>query len=278
MNRKNKILIVDDDTLNLNVCVSILKEYYLVESAINGAEAVSRAEVFMPDIILIDWEMPVMNGIEAIKQIKNNPASNHIQIIMMTGIRNDQKNLLEAFKYGIIDFIKKPFDSLELKARVNSVMQSVNFYQSQIDLKNQELVKLTLLLSENSKLIESVINQIIEIEKTIPQSEPQTLSKIVEVKRNLNSKITKSTWKQFEKHFNEIHPNFYKNITSLHPSITPSELKLAALLSLNMASKEISAILHLSTDSIKVARARLRKKIKLEKDQNLTAYLLSSCF
>jgi CheY-like chemotaxis protein/DNA-binding CsgD family transcriptional regulator len=275
MSIRNKVLIVDDDGHNLSICKLVLDEYYTTEVAVNGEDAVSKAESFMPDIILMDWDMPVLNGLDATKNIKSSAATRDIQIIMMTGIMVDQNSLLEAFQSGIVDFIKKPFDSLELKARINSVMQSVNYYRSEIDSRNKELVWLTLILSENAVMIENALKQIEQILKSLSNSGSDAQLKLLDLRRNLSSGIIDSAWKQFERHFKEVHPDFYKNISSRHPSITPAELKLASLLSINLDTKEIAAIFHQSVDSVKVSRTRLRKKLELRGDINLTSYLMN---
>jgi len=274
MSKKNKVLIVDDDKHNLNICQITLSDAYDIEIAHDGAEALNMLDTFKPDVVLTDWEMPVLNGLELLKKIKSNPATKNIQVVMMSGIMTKRENLLDALQYGIIDLIRKPFDTIELKARINSVMQSVNHFRSEIDSKNQELVWLTLLLSENSVLIDSAITQINSILNSLPKNDALVKSKIQEIKSNLSSRIMESTWKQFEKYFKEVHPNFNKNISAKHPTISPAELKLASLLSLNLDTKEIAAILHQSTDSVKVSRTRLRKKLEIESEINLIAYLM----
>lgn len=274
MSKKNKILIVDDDKHNLNICKAILEEDYFTEVAYDGVEAIRKLEDFAPDIILMDWDMPVLNGLETLKKIKNNPSTSPIQIIMMTGMMTDQKSLLEAFQNGIIDFIKKPFETLELKARVNSVLQSVNYYRSEIDARNHELVWLTLRLSENIEFIETALEQIDEILDSLPNNEIISKMKIRDIKNNMSSRIIDSTWKQFEMRFKDIHPDFYKKLSVKHPSITPAELRLAALLYLNLNTKEIAGILHQTMESVKVSRTRLRKKLAIEDEIKLATYLM----
>lgn len=274
MSKKNKILIVDDDKHNLNICKAILEEDYFTEVAYDGVEAIRKLENFAPDIILMDWDMPVLNGLETLKKIKNNPSTSPIQIIMMTGMMTDQKSLLEAFQNGIIDFIKKPFETLELKARVNSVLQSVNYYRSEIDARNHELVWLTLRLSENIEFIETALEQIDEILDSLPNNEIISKMKIRDIKNNMSSRIIDSTWKQFEMRFKDIHPDFYKKLSVKHPSITPAELRLAALLYLNLNTKEIAGILHQTMESVKVSRTRLRKKLAIEDEIKLATYLM----
>jgi DNA-binding CsgD family transcriptional regulator len=73
----------------------------------------------------------------------------------------------------------------------------------------------------------------------------------------------------------DVHQEFYQRLNEMFPDLTPNEKKLAAFLRLNMTTKDISAITYQSTDSIKIARSRLRHKLGLTQDDNLIAFLES---
>ena len=83
------------------------------------------------------------------------------------------------------------------------------------------------------------------------------------------------TWNEFEMRFKEIHEDFYTQLGQLFPNLTPNELRLCAFLKLNLSTKEISSITYQSPESIKTARYRLRKKLNLDRDSNLTSFLHS---
>ncbi len=119
-----KILVVDDDRDNLKIIMDFLKQSnpdYQLFQASNGAIALKVVEKESPDLILLDWVMPVMDGMEALKNLKSNPATRDIPVIMQTGESEDIK-LKEAFEEGVLDYIKKPIRALELNARVRSAM------------------------------------------------------------------------------------------------------------------------------------------------------------
>ncbi|MEM6347582.1 MAG: helix-turn-helix transcriptional regulator, partial [Bacteroidota bacterium] len=78
----------------------------------------------------------------------------------------------------------------------------------------------------------------------------------------------------FRKHFESVHPNLIQGLNRKHPELTKNEFKLIALLRLNLSSKEISAILGISPDSVKIARYRLRKKLGLSNQEDLFQFLL----
>ena len=89
----------------------------------------------------------------------------------------------------------------------------------------------------------------------------------------LDKSITQDTWTEFEVRFQEVHVDFYNSLSRQFPDLTPNELRLCAFLRLNMTSKEISSITFQSSESLKTARYRLRKKLGLDRDENLIAFL-----
>ncbi len=119
-----KILIAEDEKDNRKVLKDFLKkanpDYEFIITK-NGKEACEAADEERPDLILMDWRMPVMTGIEAVRHIKSQPPTQDIPIIMQTAETEDEK-LNEAFEAGALDYIKKPISELELIARVNSAL------------------------------------------------------------------------------------------------------------------------------------------------------------
>ena len=91
------------------------------------------------------------------------------------------------------------------------------------------------------------------------------------INNNLN---TTDDWKLFEEAINNADKDFLKKIKSIHPSLTSNDLRLCAYLRLNLSSKEIAPLLNISPKSVEVKRYRLRKKMNLEHDVNLTNYIL----
>ncbi len=123
MNEKIKILIVDDHQVNrMTLKLSLKNEGYEFFEATNGLEAIQKATEVNPDVILMDALMPYMDGFEATKEIREIEEIRRVPILMITSL--DQKeDKIKALQYGVNDFISKPFDKLELKARCKSYAQ-----------------------------------------------------------------------------------------------------------------------------------------------------------
>lgn len=82
-------------------------------------------------------------------------------------------------------------------------------------------------------------------------------------------------WKDFSYYFGQVHPSFYQNLQSRFPDLSLKEKRLCAFLRLGLSSKEIAAITFVETRSVESARNRLRKKLNLDVDENLTTFLSS---
>ncbi|MCK5523075.1 MAG: response regulator [Thiomargarita sp.] len=121
MQKESCLLIVDDDEHGREALGMLLsREKYQLAFAANGEEALQIAEEIMPDLILLDLMMPEMDGFEVCKRMRVHPQLAEVPIIMLTAI-SDRKVRLSGIEAGADDFITKPFDKLELLARVRTI-------------------------------------------------------------------------------------------------------------------------------------------------------------
>lgn len=115
-----KVLVIDDDLDILELLIyNLSKENYEVKSAVNGLEGIEVAKSFMPDLILMDIMMPVMDGIEAGKIIKNTDSLKNIYIIYLTA-RAEEYSEVAAFEAGADDYLTKPIKPRALISRINA--------------------------------------------------------------------------------------------------------------------------------------------------------------
>ncbi|MCG3131372.1 MAG: Chemotaxis response regulator protein-glutamate methylesterase [Phycisphaerae bacterium] len=115
------ILIVDDEEeLKFVLCAHLRHAGYHVYTAGNGAEAIETARREQPDVIVMDVNMPVMDGLTATRRLKEDPATAHIPVIMLTA-RTRTEDLVRGLEAGAQEYLAKPFDMLEILARVRTV-------------------------------------------------------------------------------------------------------------------------------------------------------------
>ena len=133
---EKRILIVDDTPTNIRVLVPILMEHgkFQINISNNGRDALKLLEKVKPDLILLDIMMPELDGFETCRLIKEDDTLKDIPIIFLTA-KNETEDLAKGFALGAADFVSKPFNSVELMARV----------KTHIELKqNRDLLKTTL--------------------------------------------------------------------------------------------------------------------------------------
>ncbi len=273
-----KILTIDDEPEIINSIIDIMEREhanYIFYRALNGAEGIEVARRFIPDLIITDWEMPVMSGIELIKNLKRDKLTSDIPVVMLTGAMTSSEHLKTALEVGAIDFIRKPIDAIELTARIGSMLMLSDYFKETVNLKNRELVSIAMNIMQNNEFNLKVLDEIIEINTEYGIRHKKLERKLQDLSHEISLKIKGESWNHFEAYFKNVHPRFFEKLTEQFPDLTPAELKLAVFLRLNLSTKEIASLTFLSNDSIKTARTRLRKRLKLLPEDNLVTFLLS---
>ena len=145
--------------------------------------------------------------------------------------------------------------------------------QSEIEHMNRELASSTFHLINKNELLNNVK---LELQSIVKQGELQQHSdEVKRIIRNIEQNITSDTdWKQFELHFNHVHGDFTKRLQDKYPDMTPQEVKLSTYLRLNLTTKEIAQLLNISVRGVEISRYRLRKRLDLERSDNLTDFIL----
>jgi PAS domain S-box-containing protein len=140
MNTLYKILVIEDDISTLTILLDYIAEIspdYDLLQATDGKIGLFIATEELPDLIITDWEMPKMDGIELLIKLKQNAKTRNIPIIMCTGVMTSSQNLKTALDAGANDYIRKPIDKIELQARINSNLKYAKSLQSEKKLRNQ---------------------------------------------------------------------------------------------------------------------------------------------
>ena len=121
---KRKILIVDDDVEIVELMVDVLERdgRFEVKTASSGYEAGLVTEKFRPELILLDYMLPDVNGNIVCQTIKKNPEFENIKIIIVSGVVK-QDEIAQLLKSGAEDFIRKPFDIAELTGKITAALQ-----------------------------------------------------------------------------------------------------------------------------------------------------------
>lgn len=139
--------------------------------------------------------------------------------------------------------------------------------QNEIEFKESQLSAMAVQMLQKNELLNEMKEQ---LEKDNDPSKGNPLFKIINKGLNQDKE-----WTDFNSYFESINKNFYSRLKLEYPEISPNDLKICALIKLNLSIKEMAEILNISPDSVKTARYRLRKKLQLNSEDNLTDFILN---
>lgn len=122
MKQKKHILMVDDVATNLKCAGEVLKSNYEISKAKSGQEALKALPEIKPDMIILDINMPEMDGFETMVKIKEISGYKEIPVIFLTADAEEESRL-RGFKLGAVDFIRKPFDPMFLISRIERAFE-----------------------------------------------------------------------------------------------------------------------------------------------------------
>jgi DNA-binding CsgD family transcriptional regulator len=140
--------------------------------------------------------------------------------------------------------------------------------QQDIEARNRELAISTMSMIKKNTTLNKLKSQLIKTRDSAESITP-ALNIIESALKN------DEDWEFFEQAFNNADKKFFKRIKEKHPSLTPNDLRLCVYLRLNLSSKEIAPLLNISARSVEIKRYRLRKKLDLERDVNLSEYVIN---
>ncbi|WP_462248846.1 response regulator [Ekhidna sp.] len=274
-----RILIADDEYSNVELVLSIIDERIKeVFYAPNGKVAVELAQEEKPDIILMDWEMPEMNGIEAIKAIKETESIAHIPIIVATGLKTSDENLMEALDVGAVDFLRKPYSVVEFKARIESSIRIQKQHeaiqrmlQESIEQKQRELTSMATLDFQKSALLNELLEQVGRLDRI---TNFVYATDIKDIQKQLKSQLDlDKSWDSFKTHFEETHTGFFNKLNEAFDSLSVNERKLCAYIKMGMGNFEICQMTGSSDAALRKAINRLKKKLNLGAKDDIRKFL-----
>ncbi|WP_420146817.1 ATP-binding protein [Spirosoma sp.] len=159
-NLSTNILVVDDNADMRAYLARLLEPYFTVQTAINGADAIQKLSSCQPQLILSDIMMPVMDGKELLRQVRQNPATTHVPLIFLSA-RAGQEARIDGLEAGADDYLVKPFSGQELLTKVRAqITLEQSRRQSEKRLRNLvEHAPVAMLLVKGNELVIELINQ-----------------------------------------------------------------------------------------------------------------------
>jgi len=175
----DSVLIVDDREFDRILYKEYLGDGYIYNELEDGEQVLDFLSMNTVDLMLLDWQMPQMGGMDVLKLLKNDPRYQELPIIVITGLE-DESVLEEAFSFGSVDFLNKPVKRIELTSRVNSAL---HLFETKKKLKKQK--------DELQELNSIIKQQKIELEKSL-----ELKTELIELRENQHAKEIDTTHRQ----------------------------------------------------------------------------------
>lgn len=145
--------------------------------------------------------------------------------------------------------------------------------QAEMKHKNKELATSTYHIIQTNKFLNTLKQELAKLSQSAKSE--LVMRELKKISRKIDRDIqNEKNWEVFDRYFDEVHQEFLTRIKERHPDLTPKELRLSAYLRMNISTKEIAPLMNISVRGVEISRYRLRKKLKLDRDTNLTEYIM----
>ncbi len=184
-------------------------------------------------------------------------------------LQRDQQKIAQKLQQEKEEYLKKKAEATEKQI---SRLQTEKL-QTELAGKSRELANSAMSLVYKNELLQKISQELNKLRENkdhkSPEDQLRKIQKIIDDGMN-----DERDWNLFEKSFNEAHESFFKKLKINHPDLVPNDLKLCAYLRMNMSSKEMASLLNISVRGVEIRRYRLRKKLAVPHDKNLTEFLI----
>ena len=313
MKKIYKILVIEDDPDVRSGIVDILmfSDYEIIQAE-NGQQGYEKAVSASPDVVLCDINLPDFSGFEVYEKYLSQDDIAHVPFIYLTAY-SDREHVRKGMNLGADDYIVKPFTTQELldslSTRIRKIERNVAVVESSVlavkekveaeleklyhdkdeelkvfESKNLELndalkEKENALLEESMKVVETIstiknLKSFVEEEQKKGSHNIESVILLNQIKKRISqSSILSKEHTLFQLKFNISYPLFIKNVEDKHGSLSQKESILLSATALGMDTFQISELLHITEDSVRKSRYRLKRKLGLGKEADFYQYV-----
>ena len=268
------ILVVDDDMGNLKTMIQYLKETrenYEVLGITDPQLVFKVSQEKALDLVITDWNMPQLSGLDLIRNFKERHPYKKLPFIIVTGIHTSVQDLEYALDLGALDFIRKPVNKVELRARVSSLLKLFYAYKVINQQKDEALTYKTLQIHHNNQHLAQIRENLEKYMLSLSANTRTPVKNILQM--ILKNNESGSEWDSFKMEFEQIHPYFFSTLKNQFPNLSPAELKMCAYIRVGFKIKEIASFLNLEYRGARVQKSRIKKKIRLPENVSLDEFM-----
>lgn len=196
-------------------------------------------------------------------------------VIMYFKVKLEKARKLEKIKHQqVLEVRESEFEEAAKETEATIEKLKTDKLKNEMRYKNMELANATMHLIQKNKFLTKVKGELMGIWSEAKVESVRTDIKQI-VKRIDRDFKNEQQWKLFDRYFDEVHQDFIARLKEKHPVLTPNDLRLCAYLKMNLTTKEIAPLLNISIRGLEISRYRLRKKMDLTREVNLTDYILN---
>lgn len=194
-------------------------------------------------------------------------------IILYNQLKLRNKNQLQKIALLEANKQKRQLELKELKAKQQVEHIENERLKEKVDYTSRSLASNTTYLVQKNEMLTNIKSKIEKIATTNINGTKKELTSII--KQIESSMNMDADWDTFQLHFENVHPTFFDDIIAKHDKLNNNELRLCAYIKMGLSNKEIARLLNINSQSVIVSRYRLKKKLNLDKDQNINDYILN---
>lgn len=273
-----KILIIDDEAINLKLLGNLLSKEYSISIVNNGREGLELARSIRPDLILLDVIMPEMDGYEVCERLKKDPNTSGIPVIFIT-LAGEASQETKGFQTGAVDYIVKPFSTEAVRARVRTHLELKEYRET----LEKRVAERTAALKEANTALKVLAQRINDESEALEENMLLNVRERVrpKIKRMMETPLTESQRKlleSIESGLNDLMSPFIGRLKSDSSffDLSHTELQVADYIQQGKRTKEIADLMNLSTRTIETHRNSLRKKFEIKNRRiSLRSHLMS---
>lgn len=184
-------------------------------------------------------------------------------------LKKDQQKIADKLQQEQEEYLKKEAEATE--KQINKLQTEK--LQTELAGKSRELANSAMSLVYKNELLQKISQELNKLKDN--KDEKRQDDQLRKIQKVIDDGMNdERDWNLFENSFNEAHESFFKKLKANHPDLVPNDLKLCAYLRMNMSSKEMASLLNISVRGVEIRRYRLRKKLAVPHDKNLTEFLI----
>lgn len=278
-----EIIITDDEPELRKHMLEVLgkNKNYRLRPAASAARALEILSERKINLLITDWQMPVISGVELLREVRKRFSPQELPVILVSGIMISSHNLADSLEAEANDFLRKPIDETELKARVRNLLRMAELYEElsakqtetealrkkEKQLAEERLEELGKDLHQKHLIISNFKSKIGELADFFEESD----KKKAPAEQQASTNAEENEWIDFRLRLEKLHPDFFPKVQALR--LTPNEERLAAYIRVGLNAKETASLMQMTPATARKARQRLRDKLGASDDQALKVML-----